>query len=103
MGRHDNPFIKNCLCFRCPLEDCRSPCPFGVDKVGNSENIDEYLFDKYIEIKSKEKDKKIKKKRAYNREYYRKNKEKLKNCSRIRYIKNKEQIEKDMFGNKEGE
>ena len=47
MGRHDNPFIKNCLCFRCPLEDCRSPCPFGVDKVGNSENIDEYLFDKY--------------------------------------------------------
>ena len=103
MGRHATTFEKECLCFRCPLEDCRSPCPFGVDKVGNSENIDEYLFDKYIEIKSKEKNKKIKKKRAYNREYYRENKEKLKNDSKRRYIKNKAQIEKDMVGDKEGE
>ena len=92
MGRHDNPFIKNCLCFRCPLEDCRSPCPFGVDKGKCMENIDEYLFNNYVEIKGK--DEKKRRRRITNRKYYLKRKG----------IKNIEQFNKDMFGDlKEGE
>lgn len=92
MGRHDNPFIKNCLCFRCPLEDCRSPCPFGVDKGKCMEDIDEYLFNNYVEIKGK--DEKKRRRRITNRKYYLKRKG----------IKNIEQFNKDMVGDlKEGE
>lgn len=92
MGRHDNPFIKNCLCFRCPLEDCRSPCPFGVDKGKCMEDIDEYLFNNYVEIKGE--NEKKRRRRITNRKYYLKRKG----------IKNIEQFNKDMFGDlKEGE
>ena len=50
MGRHATTFEKECLCFRCPLEDCRTPCPFGVDKGKSAENVDEYLFNNYVKI-----------------------------------------------------
>lgn len=92
MGRHATTFEKECLCFRCPLEDCRSPCPFGVDKGKCMENIDEYLFNNYVEIK--EKDEKKRRRRITNRKYYLKRKG----------IKNIEQFNKDMSGDlKEGE
>lgn len=92
MGRHATTFEKECLCFRCPLEDCRSPCPFGVDKGKCMENIDEYLFNNYVEIKGK--DEKKRRRRITNRKYYLKRKG----------IKNIEQFNKDMFGDlKEGE
>ena len=92
MGRHATTFEKECLCFRCPLEDCRSPCPFGVDKGKCMENIDEYLFNNYVEIKGK--DEKKRRRRITNRKYYLKRKG----------IKSIEQFNKDMFGDlKEGE
>lgn len=92
MGRHATTFEKECLCFRCPLEDCRSPCPFGVDKGKCMEDIDEYLFNNYVEIKGK--DEKKRRRRITNRKYYLKRKG----------IKNIEQFNKDMFGDlKEGE
>ena len=92
MGRHATSFEKECLCFRCPLEDCRSPCPFGVDKGKCMEDIDEYLFDNYVEIKGK--DEKKRRRRITNRKYYLKRKG----------IKNIEQFNKDMSGDlKEGE
>lgn len=92
MGRHATTFEKECLCFRCPLEDCRSPCPFGVDKGKCMENIDEYLFNNYVEIKGK--DEKKRRRRITNRKYYLKRKG----------IKNIEQFNKDMSGDlKEGE
>lgn len=92
MGRHATTFEKECLCFRCPLEDCRSPCPFGVDKGKCMEDIDEYLFNNYVDIKGK--DEKKRRRRITNRKYYLKRKG----------IKNIEQFNKDMFGDlKEGE
>lgn len=92
MGRHATTFEKECLCFRCPLEDCRSPCPFGVDKGKCMEDIDEYLFNNYVEIKGK--DEKKRRRRITNRKYYLKRKG----------IKNIEQFNKDMSGDlKEGE
>lgn len=92
MGRHATTFEKECLCFRCPLEDCRSPCPFGVDKGKCMEDIDEYLFNNYVDIKGK--DEKKRRRRITNRKYYLKRKD----------IKNIEQFNKDMFGDlKEGE
>ena len=92
MGRHATTFEKECLCFRCPLEDCRSPCPFGVDKGKCMENIDEYLFNNYVEIKGK--DEKKRRRRITNRKYYLKRKG----------IKDIEHFNKDMFGDlKEGE
>lgn len=91
MGRHATTFEKECLCFRCPLEDCRSPCPFGVDKGKCMEDIDEYLFNNYVEIKGK--DEKKRRRRITNRKYYLKRKG----------IKDIGQFNKDMFGNKEGE
>lgn len=92
MGRHATTFEKECLCFRCPLEDCRSPCPFGVDKGKCMENIDEYLFNNYVEIKGK--DGKKRRRKITNRKYYLKRKG----------IKNIEQFNKDMSGDlKEGE
>lgn len=92
MGRHATTFEKECLCFRCPLEDCRSPCPFGVDKGKCMEDIDEYLFNNYVEIKGK--DEKKRRRRITNRKYYLKRKG----------IKNIEQFNKDMVGDlKEGE
>lgn len=92
MGRHATTFEKECLCFRCPLEDCRSPCPFGVDKGKCMEDIDEYLFNNYVEIKGK--DEKKRRRRITNRKYYLKRKG----------IKDIGQFNKDMFGDlKEGE
>lgn len=92
MGRHATTFEKECLCFRCPLEDCRSPCPFGVDKGKCMEDIDEYLFNNYVEIKGK--DEKKRRRKITNRKYYLKRKG----------IKNIEQFNKDMSGDlKEGE
>ena len=92
MGRHATTFEKECLCFRCPLEDCRSPCPFGVDKGKCMEDIDEYLFNNYVDVKGK--DEKKRRRRITNREYYLKRKG----------IKNIEQFTKDMSGDlKEGE
>ena len=92
MGRHATTFEKECLCFRCPLEDCRSPCPFGVDKGKCMEDIDEYLFNNYVEIKGK--NEKKRRRRITNRKYYLKRKG----------IKNIEQFNKDTFGDlKEGE
>lgn len=92
MGRHATTFEKECLCFRCPLEDCRSPCPFGVDKGKCMEDIDEYLFNNYVDVKGK--DEKKRRRRITNRKYYLKRKG----------IKNIEQFNKDMFGDlKEGE
>ena len=92
MGRHATTFEKECLCFRCPLEDCRSPCPFGVDKGKCMEDIDEYLFNNYVDIKGK--DEKKRRRRITNRKYYLKRKG----------IKNIEQFTKDMSGDlKEGE
>lgn len=92
MGRHATTFEKECLCFRCPLEDCRSPCPFGVDKGKCMEDIDEYLFNNYVEIKGE--DEKKRRRRITNRKYYLKRKG----------IKDIEQFNKDMFGDlKEGE
>ena len=92
MGRHATTFEKECLCFRCPLEDCRSPCPFGVDKGKCMEDIDEYLFNNYVEIKGE--NEKKRRRRITNRKYYLKRKG----------IKNIEQFNKDMFGYlKEGE
>ena len=92
MGRHATTFEKECLCFRCPLEDCRSPCPFGVDKGKCMEDIDEYLFNNYVEIKGE--NEKKRRRRITNRKYYLKRKG----------IKNIEQFNKDIFGDlKEGE
>lgn len=92
MGRHATTFEKECLCFRCPLEDCRSPCPFGVDKGKCMEDIDEYLFNNYVEIKGE--NEKKRRRRITNRKYYLKRKG----------IKNIEQFNKEMFGDlKEGE
>lgn len=92
MGRHATTFEKECLCFRCPLEDCRSPCPFGVDKGKCMEDIDEYLFNNYVKIKGE--DEKKRRRRITNRKYYLKRKG----------IKNIEQFNKDMSGDlKEGE
>ena len=92
MGRHATTFEKECLCFRCPLEDCRSPCPFGVDKGKCMEDIDEYLFNNYVDIKGK--DEKKRRRKITNRKYYLKRKD----------IKNIEQFNKDMSGDlKEGE
>lgn len=92
MGRHATTFEKECLCFRCPLEDCRSPCPFGVDKGKCMEDIDEYLFNNYVDVKGK--DEKKRRRRITNRKYYLKRKG----------IKNIEQFNKDMSGDlKEGE
>lgn len=94
MGRHATTFEKECLCFRCPLEDCRTPCPFGMDKGKSAENVDEYLFNNYGKIKNQEEDEKKKKRRITNRKYYLKRKG----------IKNIEQFNKDMSGDlKEGE
>lgn len=94
MGRHATTFEKECLCFRCPLEDCRSPCPFGVDKGKYIENIDEYLFNDCVKGKSQGEDEKKRRRRITNKKYYLKRKG----------IKNIEQFNKDMFGDlKEGE
>lgn len=92
MGRHATTFEKECLCFRCPLEDCRSPCPFGVDKGKCMEDIDEYLFNNYVDVKGK--DEKKRRRRITNRKYYLKRKG----------IKDIEKFNKDMSGDlKEGE
>lgn len=93
MGRHATTFEKECLCFRCPLEDCRTPCPFGMDKRDIVEDISDEFFYGYIEREKQEKDKKKEEKRAYNREYYLKNKERLKSYYQNYYNeKNKKQL-----------
>lgn len=70
----------DCKCFECPLPDCVDPCPFRNGK------------------EKKPYDEKREKKKAYNREYYLKNKERLKDYKKRPGIKNKEQYLKDMFG-----
>ena len=43
--------MDDCKCFSCPLSDCVSPCPFGVD-IDDDIDIDDYVFDtrkKYID------------------------------------------------------
>lgn len=92
MERHATTFEKKCLCFRCPLEDCRTPCPFGADNGKCMEDIDEYLFNNYVEIKSQGEDEKKRRRRITNKKYYLKRKG----------IKNIKQFNKDMFG-EEGE
>ena len=62
----------NRLCFECPLDDCKTPCPFGVD---DNDCADEFLVD---DFKKKEDVK------EYRRSYYQKHKEKFNN-----YMKNK--------------
>jgi hypothetical protein len=56
------------------------------------EDIDEYLFNNYVEIKSQGEDEKKRKRRIANKKYYLKRKG----------IKNIKQFNKDMFG-EEGE
>lgn len=75
---------RDCLCFECPLADCRTPCPFGMDTSSGRENIDQYLFG----IESK-KEKRKEKEKEYQANYYQKNKEKLKEYSREQYRKKK--------------
>lgn len=65
--------MDDCKCFSCPLEDCVSPCPFGVDI---DYDIDEYILDKdeldkqkYSYLSKREKV------RLYKKAYYKKNKE----------------------------
>lgn len=77
---------RDCLCFECPLADCRTPCPFGMDTSSGRENIDQYLFG--IESK-REKKKEKEKEKEYQANYYQKNKEKLKEYSREQYRKKK--------------
>lgn len=89
MGRHATSFEKECLCFRCPLPDCRSPCPFGMDRGKYAENVDDYLLDEYFEREKQKKHEKVKRKNVYNHEYYLKNKEQLREYKRNQYIKNK--------------
>ena len=92
MERHATTFEKKCLCFRCPLEDCRTPCPFGADKGKCMGDIDEYLFNNYVEIENQGENEKKRKRRITNKKYYLKRKG----------IKNIKQFNKDMFG-EEGE
>lgn len=75
---------RDCLCFECPLADCRTPCPFGMDTSRGRENIDQYLFG----IESK-REKRKEKEKEYQANYYQKNKEKLKEYSREQYRKRK--------------
>lgn len=75
---------RDCLCFECPLADCRTPCPFGMDTSRGRENIDQYLFG----IESK-REKRKEKEKEYQANYYQKNKEKLKEYSREQYRKKK--------------
>ena len=75
---------RDCLCFECPLADCRTPCPFGMDTSSGRENIDQYLFG----IESK-REKRKEKEKEYQANYYQKNKEKLKEYSREQYRKKK--------------
>ena len=75
---------RDCLCFECPLADCRTPCPFGMDTKIGRENIDQYLFG----IESK-REKRKEKEKEYQANYYQKNKEKLKEYSREQYRKKK--------------
>lgn len=75
---------RDCLCFECPLADCRTPCPFGMDTKNGRENIDQYLFG----IESK-REKRKEKEKEYQANYYQKNKEKLKEYSREQYRKKK--------------
>ena len=75
---------RDCLCFECPLADCRTPCPFGMDTSRGRENIDQYLFG----IESK-REKRKEKEQEYQANYYQKNKEKLKEYSREQYRKKK--------------
>lgn len=75
---------RECLCFECPLADCRTPCPFGMDSRYGRENIDQYLFG----IESK-REKRKEKEKEYQANYYLKNKEKLKEYSKKQYRKRK--------------
>lgn len=92
MGRHATTFEKECLCFRCPLEDCRSPCPFGMDR--KHENMDEYLeIPEYMQKPVDEKERMKKEKlKEYHVSYYLKKKEKLKEYQASYYRKNKERL-----------
>ena len=46
---------KECICFNCPLDDCRDPCPFGMDGKRHYEDVDKYLTDVYKDEDFKEK------------------------------------------------
>lgn len=73
---------RNCLCFECPLADCRTPCPFGMDTSSGRENIDQYLFS--VESKMEKR-----KEKEYQANYYQKNKERLREYRREQYRKKK--------------
>ena len=77
---------RDCLCFECPLADCRTPCPFGMDTSRGRENIDQYLFG----IESK-REKRKEKEKEYQANYYQKNKEKLKEYNQ-KYILNTDNL-----------
>ena len=75
---------RDCLCFECPLADCRTPCPFGMDTKIGRENIDQYLFGQ-----ESKREKRKEKEKEYQANYYQKNKEKLKEYSREQCRKKK--------------
>lgn len=87
----------NCLCFECPLEDCSTPCPFGVhDEIDM--NIDEYIDD---DLKKRNELQEYRRfyyqankdnLKAYSKAYYQAHKEKLKAYSKAYYRANKEEI-----------
>ena len=70
--------ILNRLCFECPLDDCKTPCPFGVD---DNDCADEFLVD---DFKKKEDAK------EYRRSYYQKHKEKFREYRKIYYQAHKD-------------
>lgn len=97
MGRHVTTFEKRCLCFRCPLNDCKTPCPFGMDGEKYIEDVDEYFMKNEERIKWViENEKRKEKNRKYYQERYLKKKQEGK---KRKGIKNMEQFMKDMFGN----
>lgn len=94
MEYHATTFEKECLCFRCPLDDCKTPCPFGIDGGKYIENVDEYLAKNEERIKRLvEKEKKKEKNGDYPQERYLKKKRKKR-----KGIRNMDQFMKDMFG-----
>lgn len=72
-----------------------------MDRGKYAENVDDYLLDEYFEREKQKKYEKVKRKNVYNREYYLKNKDQLREYKRNQYIKNKSEYLKRIT--KEGE